>query len=308
MDIISRLKEALSLRSVRSLATGALALIILIPFIANGAEIRANREVNIQQTEAPTAETRQIESEEAQVDEMLDLLDVNMLNRSGDLQVTTTTEAPTTATAPKETRPPKLDTLPPPIPTTTTTEAPTTTTTTEAPTTTTTTAPPTTTTTVAPTTAAPTAAPTTTAAPAPQKYYVDGLRPMSPEEYRVYTNLKGWNLIGSRAARGSGGYTGGGCTWYAYNARINAGKRLPNNLGNARNWAANARAMGYYVDRYPTVGAVAVNVSGNHVMFVERVFANGSIQVSEGGWNYRYFNYNRRTISARAASGFLYIH
>ncbi len=157
-------------------------------------------------------------------------------------------------------------------------------------------------------TPSPTPAPTPTPTPVPEYIYLDGLKPMTQREYRAYQNIQGWNYIGSSAASGSWGYTGGMCTWYVYNARVNSGLGLSNSLGAASQWAYTARAQGYWVDNTPAVGAVAVNSSANHVMFVEKVYSDGSILISEGGWNYSAYVYNRRVLSAGTARGLTYIH
>ncbi|MBQ6486241.1 CHAP domain-containing protein [Candidatus Saccharibacteria bacterium] len=81
-------------------------------------------------------------------------------------------------------------------------------------------------------------------------------------------------------------YTGGyvcQCTSYAgwkvkerYGVTISA-------WGNANNWANTAKKLGYRVDHTPEAGSVAVSTSGQwgHVMWVESVNSNGSINVSE---------------------------
>ncbi len=105
---------------------------------------------------------------------------------------------------------------------------------------------------------------------------------------------------GSRTTRGaywvgwrSGPYIGGECTWYAWS-------RAPRliGLGNAANWNDAARARGFWVHSYPTVGSTAVFEPGvqgasglGHVAHVEAVYGNGTFLVSEmafygfgGGW------------------------
>lgn len=53
--------------------------------------------------------------------------------------------------------------------------------------------------------------------------------------------------------------------------------------GDAKSWAHRARAIGYRVDRNPAPGTIAVSTDGpfGHVMWVESVNANGTINLSE---------------------------
>jgi peptidoglycan DL-endopeptidase CwlO len=53
--------------------------------------------------------------------------------------------------------------------------------------------------------------------------------------------------------------------------------------GNAKQWANNARAAGILVDRSPRAGDVAVSTAGTygHVMYVEAVYSNGNIDISQ---------------------------
>lgn len=58
---------------------------------------------------------------------------------------------------------------------------------------------------------------------------------------------------------------------------------LPSGWGNANTWDDSARAVGFRVDNIPEAGSVAVSNSGyyGHVMWVEGVNPNGTINVSE---------------------------
>lgn len=95
-------------------------------------------------------------------------------------------------------------------------------------------------------------------------------------------------------ARGSSGgnlYTRGYCTWYVKNMRPD----MPNNLGDAVNWVARARAQGMATGSTPQVGAVGQR--GNHVVYVEAVNSDGTVTISEMnhvGWN----KTSRRTLPA----------
>lgn len=61
-----------------------------------------------------------------------------------------------------------------------------------------------------------------------------------------------------------------------------SGKKPPKYYGNAENWDNAARADGIKTARTPKPGAVAVwNGAEGHVAYVEEVFANGEVRISE---------------------------
>jgi surface antigen len=84
------------------------------------------------------------------------------------------------------------------------------------------------------------------------------------------------------------------CVSYTAWKVANSGRHMPywGGRGNANLWDDNARAAGIPVDRNPRVGDVAVSNSGTygHVMYVEAVFGDGTIYVSQynGNWTGRY--------------------
>lgn len=79
--------------------------------------------------------------------------------------------------------------------------------------------------------------------------------------------------------------------------------------GNAKQWDDNARAEGIPVDGNPRAGDVAISNAGiyGHTMYVEEVYGDGSIRVSDYNqqWDGLYRMY---TISATKADSFVYIH
>jgi surface antigen len=102
---------------------------------------------------------------------------------------------------------------------------------------------------------------------------------------------------------GSNTYDYGYCTWYVKNRR---GASLPNSLGNANTWYSRAAAAGMAVGSVPRPGAVGTTTAGSlgHVVYVESVNADGSINISEmnyKGWGIQ----SSRTTSA---SEFVYIY
>lgn len=102
---------------------------------------------------------------------------------------------------------------------------------------------------------------------------------------------------------GGNTYDYGYCTWYVKNRR---GSSIPNNLGNANTWYSRAAAQGMAVGLVPRPGAVGTTTRGSlgHVVYVESVNGDGSINISEmnapvfGGVTYR----------TAAASEFVYIY
>lgn len=107
---------------------------------------------------------------------------------------------------------------------------------------------------------------------------------------------------GRTAIYGYNGYDFGYCTWYVANKRIQIGRPVPANLGNASTWDSRAVRAGLPVNKTPAYGAAVVTShrGAGHVAFVERVEADG-IWISEmnssgyaamdasspraGGWN-----------------------
>ena len=125
---------------------------------------------------------------------------------------------------------------------------------------------------------------------------------------------------------GGGGYPGAWAfapidsivdTWGMYNRECvsytawkvwSTGRFMPywGGRGNANQWDDNARAAGIPVDGNPRVGDVAVKNAGfyGHVMYVEHVYGDGTIYISQynAGWD---GNYSEARISA---SGLVFIH
>lgn len=102
---------------------------------------------------------------------------------------------------------------------------------------------------------------------------------------------------------GSNTYDYGYCTWYVKNRR---GASIPNSLGNANTWYSRAAAMGMAVGSTPRAGAVGTTTRGSlgHVVYVESVNADGSINISE--MNAPIFG--QTTYRTASAGEFLYIY
>lgn len=102
----------------------------------------------------------------------------------------------------------------------------------------------------------------------------------------------------TRGTSSGNGYVAGYCTWYVKNRRPD----LPNNLGNASTWVSKASAQGIATGSTPAVGAVGQR--GNHVVYVESVNGDGTINITDMNHKALY-EITARTVSA---SDFRYIY
>lgn len=102
---------------------------------------------------------------------------------------------------------------------------------------------------------------------------------------------------------GGNTYDYGYCTWYVKNRR---GASIPNSLGNANTWYSRAAGLGMAVGSTPKAGAVGTTTRGalGHVVYVESVNADGSINISEMNAP----TWGAVTYRQASASEFLYIY
>ncbi len=140
-------------------------------------------------------------------------------------------------------------------------------------------------------------------------FLVRGGKVASPRVAR-FSRPSGFAWGGGQAVYGSNGYDYGYCTWYVANRRAQAGKPIPNNLGNASTWKALAARAGFSVGNRPQAGAVIWTPPRDyygHVGYVEKVNSDGSVLVSEmntRGWAVR----STKTLSASDAARYSYIY
>jgi surface antigen len=95
----------------------------------------------------------------------------------------------------------------------------------------------------------------------------------------------------SRGSSAGNTYAPGWCTWYAKNRRPD----LPNNLGNANTWLSRAAAQGIPTGSAPRAGAIGQR--GMHVVYVESVNGNGTVNISEMNYSGLYV-ISTRTVPA----------
>lgn len=134
----------------------------------------------------------------------------------------------------------------------------------------------------------------------------DGVKPAPPQPsgYLATANIPGGasgNGYFSNARFNGGGnsYVWGQCTWYVASKRS-----VPNNWGNAISWYYNAQRSGFATGSAPRAGAIGWERS-NHVVYVESVNDNGTVNISEMNWGGRPGVVHYRT---EPASRFLYIY
>lgn len=105
--------------------------------------------------------------------------------------------------------------------------------------------------------------------------------PVVRQSYSYYSGGFAW---GGSAVYGANGYDYGWCTWHAANRRIQIGRPVPSNMGNAISWYSVAQRSGLAVGTTPAAGAVLwhARLGGwGHVAFVEKINEDGSIEVSD---------------------------
>ena len=100
---------------------------------------------------------------------------------------------------------------------------------------------------------------------------------------------------------GGSAYPARQCTLWAYIRRSQLALPVGSYMGNGAEWAGKARGLGYLVNNTPHVGAAMVFARGQrvtnwnadwtygHVAVVERVNADGSVLISEGGTGFASF-------------------
>lgn len=88
---------------------------------------------------------------------------------------------------------------------------------------------------------------------------------------------------------GSEAYASGNCTQYVYNRIVQLEGYVETTMGNGMDWAATGKVNGYEVSNQPKAGTAVSfqpNIAGadgtyGHVAFVEHVYEDGSILISE---------------------------
>ena len=112
------------------------------------------------------------------------------------------------------------------------------------------------------------------------------------------------------AVYGGNRYSPGNCTWHTANRWAAVGKQLPGNLGNASTWVSRARAAGLATGNTPQQYAAVQTSTGGwgHVGFVEEVYPDGSMLMSEMNYNWVLYSQRTRVVTAAEAARYSYIY
>ncbi|WP_414052495.1 CHAP domain-containing protein [Macrococcus animalis] len=78
-------------------------------------------------------------------------------------------------------------------------------------------------------------------------------------------------------------YDNGQCTYYVFDKVKQDGNMIKRSWRDAKYWAKNARVDGYLVNQQPKKGALLQSPRGEqgHVAYIEHVYQNGAVKVSE---------------------------
>lgn len=127
---------------------------------------------------------------------------------------------------------------------------------------------------------------------------------------QVVPQVRNRSLYNFTAAYGGNGYAPGNCTWHVANRRSAVGKALPSNLGNAATWVVRAAAAGMATGSIPQqYAAVQTATAGwGHVGFVEEVYADGSMLMSEMNYNWNLYALRSRVVPAEEAARYKYVY
>lgn len=124
------------------------------------------------------------------------------------------------------------------------------------------------------------------------------------------SSASGFAWGGQSPVYGGNGYDYGYCTWWAALRRSQIGRPIPSNLGNASTWKALGAAAGLGVGNAPQTGAVIWTPPRDyygHVGFVEEVYSDGRVKISEMntvGWGVT----STKILSPAQAAAYSYIY
>lgn len=132
---------------------------------------------------------------------------------------------------------------------------------------------------------------------------------VAPVYYYSYSGRSAERSSSEFIMSGFGSYNGygwGQCTSWAWYKR----QDLPAQLGDAKYWAYNAAAKGFPVDNVPAPDAIFQYDIWpyGHVGYVEDVFQDGSILITEANYNWQTGVVTRSIVPANVAATYSYIH
>lgn len=144
----------------------------------------------------------------------------------------------------------------------------------------------------------------TSRSPSPIISYAEILNKMQMPKFQELPQLSLADFNFDPMGTYSNSYDPGQCTWGVASMKGD----IPNNWGNAANWATAARDSGYTVSNVPIIGAVGVSFANyyGHVVVVTGTNSDGTLQITE--MNYDGYGDGLWHIRTANVSEFTYIY
>ncbi|TDL94275.1 CHAP domain-containing protein [Macrococcus brunensis] len=104
-------------------------------------------------------------------------------------------------------------------------------------------------------------------------------------------------------------YDEGQCTYYVFDKVRQDGKMIAKSWNDAKYWATRAKEEGYIVNQRPLEGSLLQSARGRqgHVAYVEHVYQNGSIKVTEMNYIKPYY-ISERVLTKQDIQRYQFIH
>ncbi|ULG72011.1 CHAP domain-containing protein [Macrococcus brunensis] len=104
-------------------------------------------------------------------------------------------------------------------------------------------------------------------------------------------------------------YDKGQCTYYVFDKVRQDGKMIARSWNDAKYWATRAEEEGYTVNQQPLEGSLLQSARGRqgHVAYVEHVYQNGSIKVTEMNYIKPYY-ISERVLTKQDIQRYQFIH
>ncbi|TDM02243.1 CHAP domain-containing protein [Macrococcus carouselicus] len=104
-------------------------------------------------------------------------------------------------------------------------------------------------------------------------------------------------------------YDKGQCTYYAFNKVKADGNMIGRSWHDAKHWADRAKEEGYQINQKPAAGSLLQSPRGKqgHVAYVEKVYRNGNIKITEMNYTQPY-QITSRQLTTKDIKRYQFIH